>query len=472
MAFAAAGFGDAHTPGGVAPFPAAASVNELNTVVMFAGKCKVPRPVVDALTKALGGDADMDMEDFAFMSDQAVTKAIAELVIPDTEITELHRSQAFKLFRRAKVAAVEAGLPLDGVPLGPRPADTSAGTKAEDPQTLLKFSSYMDQSSEATFPLLAPDVIRQNRDVYKDLFGAEPPTSKRPTDEQLSALAARLKSGRVPFVDFAVFGPFDDHAAKLRKFSDQVFVGGVLTTRLLTGPQTFSDWQACFEVFKVAMVMLKGAKPGSLTAYEEGIKELWLAYDNWSIIAQADIAMRSREWTIVKDEMMSSNTVGYDPAMPWDKVLSTTAFGMVTGPRAHWWWLHVQGPLTGRGAAPSTLAKLEQKPTNINPVAPRERQIMGGGAKTNSKAKATVQARDVSGEYCYPWNEGKCTKGPCPNGRIHACRECGGNHKVADCPRKTGGKGKSGGKGGAAGSSGGKKKRKAGGKGGAPAFKK
>ena len=472
MAFAAGGFGDARGPAS-APGTPAAMVGVDNTLGKFAERCKVPAPVAQALANALGGDLDMEMEDFAFMNEKAVTNAIADLVIPDATTTELHRSQAMRLYRRAKVAGVEAGLPLEGIPLtSPSVPAPSGGGKQEEAPTLLKFASYLDQSSEATFPLLTPNEIRQHRDVYKELFGSEPPTAKRPTDEQLSALAARLKSGRVPFVDFAVFGPFDDHAAKLRKFSDQVFVGGVLTTRLLSGPQTFADWQSCFEIFKAAMIMLKAAKPGTLTAYEEGVKELWMAYDNWSIISQADLAMRSREWTIVKDEMAAENFPGFDSAMPWEKVIAMTAFGMVTGPRAHWWWLHVQGPLTGRGSAPTTLAKLEQKPSNISPVAPHERQVSGGGPKNKAKAKSSGQGRDVSKEYCYPWNDGKCSKGPCPYGRLHACRECGGNHKVTECPRKGGGKGRGGGAGSSSGPGGKQRKRKAGGKGGASTFKK
>ena len=366
MAFAAAGFGDARTSGASAPEPVAVPAID-DSLGRFAEVCKVPSAVALALGTALGGDLSMSMEDFAFMSDQAVTAAIADLRIPDVTTTELHRSQALRLFRRAKVSAVEAGLPLEGVPIAIQPQAGAAASKPEEAPTLLKFSSYLDQSSEATFPLLQPNEIRQHRDVYKDLFGAEPPTSKRPTDEQISAMAARLKSGRVPFVDFAVFGPFDDRAAKLRKHSDQVFVGGVLTTRLLSGPQTFADWQACFEVFKVAMVMLKAAKPGTLTAYEEGIKELWMAYDNWSIIAQADLTMRSREWTIVKDEMAAEGFPGFDPIIPWDKVIAMTAFGVVTGPRAHWWWLHVQGPLTGKGSAPATFGEARAEAFQYQP---------------------------------------------------------------------------------------------------------
>ena len=184
-----------------------------------------------------------------------------------------------------------------------------------------------------------------------------------------------------------------------------------------------------------------------------------------------------------------------------------TAFGVVTGPRAHWWWLHVQAPLSQKGSSGDTLARLrghsglaqrgkgypvpwgrtprepnrkcpfvrlEQRPSNVNPVYSK-----GGGASSNmqaprAKGKAKVagnEKRDVSKETCFPWNDGKCSHGPCPNGRMHNCKLCGGNHRAPDCSKnKAKGKGKaSSGNGG--GNGGGTRKRKARGTAGA-SFKK
>ena len=117
-------------------------------------------------------------------------------------------------------------------------------------------------------------MLREFREEYVSVVGTPPNAAERPTDEQLSALSAMLKTGRAPFTDFAVFGAFDEHSAKLRKYTDQVFVGGVLQTRLLHGPANFDDWKACWSVFKAAMLMLKAARLGPLNAYEEGIRQL------------------------------------------------------------------------------------------------------------------------------------------------------------------------------------------------------
>ena len=119
-----------------------------------------------------------------------------------------------------------------------------------------------------------------------------------------------------------------------------------------------------------------------------------------------------------------------------------TAFGNVTGPRAHWWWTHVVGPLskgTTRGsAATSVVESLEQRPGHSGQIEPVGR---------SKKAKAKMAPAGRSQEVCYPWNDGGCTS-PCPNGRQHRCRHCSSTcHRGFDCPqRPTKGKGKGNGK--------------------------
>ena len=427
------------------------------TVEEFATFLKVPSPVVAALTTALGGDPSMVLEDFAFMAETAVAAAIEGCTVNEVAVTNLQKAQMNRLFHRARTAAAEAGVPVPGVIVpSTSVAPQAAAVPAAPAPVMLKQSAYLDQASESQFALLDPSAIRTMRTVYKDLLGTDVPSAARPTDEQLSALDARLKSGRVPYVDFAIFGPFDDRTAKLRKFTDQVFVGGVLQTKLLHGPQSFADWQSCWEVFKSAMVMLKAATLGALNRYEEGLRQLWLTYGDWAVLSEADNAMRSREWTIVHDELLAAGTL--DSNMPWSQVIQVTTFGEVTGPRAHWWWLHVCGPLTNKSASSAAVAvaRLENRPTNVTPV-PAARtehhKNAGGSGKKGTQTKK-------SQEYCFSWNEGKC-KHNCPDGRRHVCRYCNGGHRGIECPQqKAGGNQKGNGKGGSQG--GNKRKRKAG----------
>ena len=440
-------------------FPDAAAAEQLSgaasvamsvgtmSLVAFAGKSKVDRPVVDGMLAALDADETLLADDFAFLQNDDVLTALDKMKVNDVDANAIHKAQAMRLYRSVQKSAVEGGAPLPGVSLvkvePPSNTKENGGEAASSSgPLLLRYSSYLNQAAEGTFPLLTPSTLKEFREEYVNVVGTPPNPSERPTDEQLSALSAMIRTGRAPFADFAVFGAFDEHSARLRKFTDQVFVGGVLQTRLLHGPANFEDWKACWGVFKAAMVMLKAARIGPLNSYEEGIRQLVVTYSEWAVVSQADVQMRSVEWNIVQDELGLQAQ-----ARPWDEVMKGTAFGNVAGPRAHWWWTHVVGPLSKgslRGsAAVNVVESLEQRPGS-GPIEP----VSKAAKRTNNQRSSNTNSR--SQEVCYPWNEGSCSA-PCPNGRQHRCRYCGAtNHRGFECtqkPAKGKGKGSKNGKG-------------------------
>ncbi|KAG6876671.1 hypothetical protein C0992_012133 [Termitomyces sp. T32_za158] len=53
-----------------------------------------------------------------------------------------------------------------------------------------------------------------------------------------------------------------------------------------------------------------------------------------------------------------------------------------------------------------------------------------------SRKPAGKRDRDVSSETCFAFNKGTCTASPCPDGRVHKCRKCGGKeHGEKDCKK-------------------------------------
>ena len=123
----------------------------------------------------------------------------------------------------------------------------------------LKFNDYLDFVDDGSFPLLTEEERIPFRAHYRAVTGGEPPASHRPSNEQLSALKARLSQGRTPFADFSVFGSFNRRTAYLRKFDDQVLVDGAWTRKPLRGPSCFAAWESCWNIFKVAMIALDEA---------------------------------------------------------------------------------------------------------------------------------------------------------------------------------------------------------------------
>ena len=90
-------------------------------------------------------------------------------------------------------------------------------------------------------------------------------TTKSQHMAQLSAMKHVVTHGCVPYADFGVFGP---HAIrmmrKLRLTGLMLGPSGELFRSEMAGPMTYDQWEACFMVFRSAMVMLEFASPSSL----------------------------------------------------------------------------------------------------------------------------------------------------------------------------------------------------------------
>ena len=377
------------------------------------------------------------------MDEDDYKAALGTVVLNESPLNPILRAQAMRLFHQARTQGAAAGLPVPGVILPAKPEAVQKATPTVE-TTLLKQSTYLNQGSEATFPLLNPGDLQKYRDNYSKVMGVEPPLNQRPTDEQLSALLALLSTGRAPFADFAVFGPFDETQARLRKYSDQVFVDGCLQTRLLQGPSTFVAWQGCWWVFKSAMIMLDAASLGALNQYEEGLRQLSTMYREWACIARAESTMRSTQWTIILEEAKRNQPKGFNDNRPWDFVIGASSFGVEHGVRSHWWWLHVTGPLSTSGSSSSAM--------NISDQLVGRQVDMPTGAPPNKKSKTNRGGRGApnhpvgsahGSSPCFLWNDGGCTE-PCAQGRSHTCKFCGGAHRGRDCYQRPGGKGNNG----------------------------
>ena len=62
-----------------------------------------------------------------------------------------------------------------------------------------------------------------------------------------------------------LLAPYAGRYAKLRQYQAQVLVrDGTWRNKLLSGPQSFADWEASWRVYATALVMLGVAYPGDL----------------------------------------------------------------------------------------------------------------------------------------------------------------------------------------------------------------
>ncbi|CAK0871843.1 unnamed protein product [Prorocentrum cordatum] len=289
----------------------------------------------DALLAGVGGDADTSVSDFVSIQESDLAEMINQIGgLPASLIT-----------RGRAARAVRAVFGAAGIP----PPDLGA----PPPQV----------------------AVVEARDRHAQVTGGPPPANARPSAEQLSGLAARLRGKATPCVDFGAFGPYGRRQTKARKFEAQTFVDGRLETRVLTGPSNFEAWRSAWQVFRSCVISLGAAPPAALDAHEEGIRQLSVMRpSHWGVILRADDTVWSEKW----DELLEEHLAG-DPEgeQAWTQVLEASACGG-------------QSRVSGAG---------------------------GGG----------TPAVEKSTEMCNLWNN-KPTgcRSPCTWGRKHVCRVRGG----------------------------------------------
>ena len=438
--------------------PAGAVGNEVGKdpcetyLVDFAKEYKVVDKVVAGLGKALDFDpAETLIADFAYLEESDLTEALAVLEVDGKPANRIQKSQVQRLFATARARMANQGLVVPGyVP----PASTSSTTtlvqapsvmvatpKASaaptpPPKTLYKMATYIDQADDGTFHMLPLEDLNRMRAAYFNMFGDDPPSHERPSDEQLSGLKAKLDTGRAPYVDFGVFGQFNRRTTFFRKYEDQVLIDGRFRTMVIKGPGNFVQWKSSWRIYRNAMIMVGAGVPAQFDKYEEGLRQLMVAHGNasWGTVAIADDLMRSEEWQLVYDEMARREVAMTEKV--WSQICGDTAFRVGEGIRTHWWWERVTAPLA-RGDPSKIIAEMEGNEVGVVANA----SVNAAGSKDNNKRagnftprpRAKARTTEKTSGACWAWNEGRCQR-PCPANRPHVCSICGDNHRASDCP--------------------------------------
>ena len=390
----------------------------------LAANTKVPFNLVELLLESLGATVDTLLEHLAFIPSEDIQTGLDKAKLDDNPLTGLQRGQLLYFWKAVvKAGSDEPPPPTSGA--APRAMSTDEGTKR-------KIADVLDQVDDSAYPLLPPETVAQMRQSHRLVTGGDPPDSERPSADHLSALQHRISSGSAPFADFAVFGPYGRRQAKLLKFTAQVFVNGELVTKQLRGPSNYDGWRASWRVFRSAMIMLGASSPASLDRYARGIEELTLLFPNsWGVISMADETMRSERW----DMVIENSTT----ALPWNEIIAATAYGE-GGPHAHWWYMHVVGPLTtARGSAGSVVAAVEgHRPpaqamlTDQAHVPNSQRGVWASarGQRGRGNSKKPDKGAGKTG-VCHKFQDGACTRSDCKFS--HVCQGCGGPYGFSTC---------------------------------------
>ena len=364
-------------------------------------------------------------------------------------------------------------------------------SSASDPSRKVKLSQVVDQTSEVEVETLTQADISAAYARYNDRLGGEPPPDQEPSMDQLSALHHLVyKAMLPPDVDFALYAPHQVRYIRRLKFSGLVLNGaGQLMRGEMVGPSGYRQWEACFNVFRTACIMLNIASPASLDIYRDHIKRYVQRYTEacWPLIYQADTRARKELSERIRRRMRqydsdSSATVyiegnPYESARPWDYVFrrmtlefdfwksmvedsallimsrSMSLGASLTGeaPTASQQTDHVAGPVfhefhpqNSSQSSGSAAPKRQAARSRSVRLPPNLRNY-----NTDSAGRHTANRQGRA--LCSDFQSGKCTGHTCSvdSSLAHQCAICLDNkHGANRCAQNPGHKGKGKGKGG------------------------
>ena len=292
--------------------------------------------------------------------------------------------------------------------------------------------------------------------------------------EQLATLHALFTSGRVPYTDFAVWGPFQHRIQrKLKLKGVRINGSGEITQIELFGPPDHEAWQECYAVFRTGAIMLNQITPARLDRYRKTIRRYSERYGKtcWPIIYQADVRARlehaERLRRMGQEAYDRAQRAGlthtFDPAKPWDSVWSELCMEVLG-----FWQREVTEPCMLYLAKSATLHHLVEQDAPVTAqreVITTSTRSMPTNKADSSSARPTKRARgpDIrehkvgeDGNYthnrrghelCRLFQTGECTekdsRGNCSrnSGRKHQCSRClseshGANKCTSDGPKQ------------------------------------
>ena len=160
----------------------------------------------------------------------------------------------------------------------------------------VRLDHILSQIDETEVPITDKHALKY-RLRYQAAFGKlkDVPENKEPNEAQMAALEYLLEILANPYVDFAVWGPFQHRIGRKLKLRRKIFSApGTYRVEEIPGPPDVMSWKRSYQVMKIAYVMLELVDLGILDAYMDRITEAWDQYGEelWCLLCQADVRFR------------------------------------------------------------------------------------------------------------------------------------------------------------------------------------
>ena len=353
------------------------------------------------------------------------------------------------------------------------PGPTSSGSGVKE--RVLKMSSLVDQQDESELVPPTPDQVHGWVQNFVKIMGSMPDEIEEPTGNQLAGLAKRVISqGGSPYVDFAVWVPFERKLAKNHKFRIYTPLGdGSFLQRDLPGPASFQAWTASWRVFRAACLMLNISSLAALETYFRQIEKMVVQWPQcWGLVYAAEDNARADKWEKWRRFLALEQAAGrqtprdWDPGNPWPCVMVSMAKDdqywqeKVHIPAAAWLaaggkgapvvaneasiTAHFLGTTRSEDSEEGHKGDKKRNSLREKRKAKRKKQALElkefkaqksspSSSNHQNKGKGKGKSKDQSGaQLCYSWASaaGTCANVP-PGGeckgsikRVHKCRKC------------------------------------------------
>ena len=108
--------------------------------------------------------------------------------------------------------------------------------------------------------------------TYRRREGGRPDDDEELTAEQLAGLHAVFASQGPPYVDFSIWGPYENRTARRLKFvAQELHADGSWHAREIYGPPSYEAWFRAWAVFRAGCLMLKQISLASLRSRFESL---------------------------------------------------------------------------------------------------------------------------------------------------------------------------------------------------------
>ena len=398
----------------------------------------------------------------------------------------------WRIARRLAAPDWDAHVDIDPFePVAPAPAAAAVAppaiAAAAPSGAKIKLSTLLDQHDDTEAPLASEDQIKKWGENWVKFAQGPPLEEEDPTVPQLSALFHRTVTlGGAPYVDFAVYTPFNRMVSRANKFTAQIpQPDGSWITKEIPGPQNFEAWVYCWKVFRCSAIQLDVVREAALSRHYQNIEGLVRDWPEcWSIIYQAEDKARAEALAKRRRTIEASIARGLPAPPMWDANAPWSACFLDLAADSSFWDRHVrhlavswlsrgrkgalrsreqlitETAITGGGTAQAELTRNTEPPagrhvpfgqgTSKQAIARRARRQGSeastppphkrpnnkgnkgggkdkgrgkGGGKDKGKHTTTPQGKQI----CYNWNTGTppCAGSrTCVNDRAHVCQIC------------------------------------------------